>query len=111
MRDLPDALVLDVKLTGAGLLTLRQLKVAGLASVLPIVVVSTCADPSLSRAVAQFGARAFLRKPASAEEIYSMLRWALGEPEAAGEPVPDSDLAEAAGGASPIPILDAGSLR
>ncbi len=109
MRDLPDALILDVKLTGAGLLTLRQLKLAGLTSVLPVVVVSACADPSLSRAVAHYGAKAFLRKPVSPEEIYAMLRWALGD---AAEAPREADEAMAdAGAVETIPIRAAAGIR
>lgn len=108
MRNLPDAMVLDVKLTGVGLLTLRQLKVAGLTAATPVVVVSACADPALSRAVAKFGAKAFLRKPVSAEEIYATLRWALGEAEA---PLEADEAMEDAGAVESIPILDACILR
>ncbi len=109
MRDPPDALVLDVKLTGAGLLTLRQLKVTGLTSVIPVVVVSACADPALSRAVANFGAKAFLRKPVSVEEICATVRWAMGEA-AAEAPLGAKEAVEDAGAAEPIPILAAGGL-
>ncbi|HEV8583278.1 MAG TPA: response regulator [Thermoanaerobaculia bacterium] len=105
LRHSPDAIVLEVRVPiSEELLTLRRL--CTLTASTPVVVVTASADPALPRAVANFGVKAFLRKPVSAEEVHATLRWAMGEGDAPARFAPDEETPpEREPRSSVIPIL------
>jgi CheY-like chemotaxis protein len=75
-RDCPDVLVLDLQLARLdGLLTLELVR--AMAGRLPVVLISSIADPALEQAAARFGVRAVLTKPFRNAELLEAIAGAL----------------------------------
>jgi CheY-like chemotaxis protein len=76
-RDCPDVLVLDLQLARLdGLLTLELVR--AMAGRLPVVLISSIADPALEQAAARFGVLAVLTKPFRNTDLLDAIARAIG---------------------------------
>ena len=81
MRELPDAIVLDIGMpAGGGMDVLRKLKASTKTEAIPVIVVSGQTAPTLPEEVTGMGAAAFLAKPVSFDQINATLGRLLGTP-------------------------------
>lgn len=73
VREVPDALVLDIGMPGGtGLTSLKKLRENRKTTLLPVLVLTGLADPALPAKVAELGA-GFVRKPLRPADLYPML--------------------------------------
>lgn len=74
MRDVPDAVVLDIGMPGGGGIgVLQRLKASSKTMQIPVVIVTALTDPDLPARVRGLGADAFLTKPVAADQLKSAL--------------------------------------
>jgi len=78
-RQPPDLILLDyVMPVMDGIETLRALKTRPATRAIPVIMVTTKADPQMRAQCARLGCRAFLAKPIDRELLRSLVREALG---------------------------------
>ena len=78
LRELPDALVLDVNMPGgSGIEVLKRLKRSLKTRNIPIIVVSGSCDSDVINVAMDLGAVRFLEKPVNSEQLCETLDWVL----------------------------------
>ncbi|MBA4070359.1 MAG: hypothetical protein C0497_00755 [Gemmatimonas sp.] len=81
MKSPPDAVVLDIMMPGGtGRAVLERLKGSSKTIQIPVVVLSSIADPKVVGEVMALGAAEYLHKPVDVEALDAALRRALGLP-------------------------------
>ncbi|MDQ8155487.1 MAG: response regulator [Gemmatimonadota bacterium] len=81
MKSPPDIVVLDIQMPGGtGRAVLERLKGSSKTMQIPVVVLSSIADPTVVREVLALGATEYLHKPANIEVLVAALQRALGLP-------------------------------
>lgn len=86
MKSPPDAVVLDILMPGGtGRAVLERLKGSSKTMQIPVVVLSSVADPKVVAEVLALGAAEYLHKPVDVDALDAALRRALGVP---AEPAP-----------------------
>ncbi len=92
MKSPPDAVVLDILMPGGtGRAVLERLKGSSKTMQIPVIVLSSVADPKVVAEVMALGAFEYFHKPVDVDALDAALRRALGipaEPAAAEPPAP-----------------------
>ncbi|HZO97131.1 MAG TPA: response regulator [Gaiellaceae bacterium] len=84
----PDAIVLDFRMPcGDGALVLERMRAIASLATVPVVVLSACDRSVAESRVLAAGARRFLEKPVSPQELVAALREALPSPGPASPPL------------------------
>ena len=74
-RTVPDAILMDVMMPGgSGLQVLKRLKASTETQQIPIIAISSSADPTLPAQTVALGAEAFLQKPVDLVQLNELLR-------------------------------------
>lgn len=88
MKSPPDAVVLDILMPGGtGRAVLERLKGSSKTMQIPVIVLSSVADPKVVSEVLALGAAEYLHKPVDVEALDAALRRALNMP---AEPAPSA---------------------
>jgi DNA-binding response OmpR family regulator len=83
----PDLIILDLGLpAGDGFIVMERLKKLPSLAVIPIIVVSARDIRTNQERALKMGAKAFLQKPVDDDELLSVIRKALGEPDQQANP-------------------------
>jgi CheY-like chemotaxis protein len=78
LRELPDAMVLDVNMPGgSGIEVLKRLKRSLKTRNIPVIVVSGSCDQDVENVAMELGAARFLHKPVDTEQLCETLSWVL----------------------------------
>ena len=81
IREKPDLILLDIKMpAGSGVSVMDHLRNSSETVLTPVIVITAYPSPELQQQVKEMGAKGFISKPFTAEDVLPRIKKILGEP-------------------------------